>query len=50
MDDLATLDGRENGIGLHDGKHSGGGFGRARSAITANVQHKEKQGEERERV
>jgi len=48
VDDLAMLGGRETGIALHDGNDTAGRFGRARSAITANMRHRKKQGEERE--
>ena len=39
--DLATLDGRKTGIGLHDGKHSGGELRESSGRHYCDVQHRE---------
>ena len=39
--DLATLDGRKTGIGLHDGEHSGGELRESSGRHYCDVQHRE---------
>jgi len=47
VDELATFDGRKNGIILHDGTHSGGeASGGVGAPLLRTVPHREKRGEE----